>query len=159
MTSGAPSGPRTWSSGRSGGSGALPSSRKGVEDQVGARKLLRARRLVAPRDVAVGVGEHQRPLGEARRVVDAEGTARSPLRLPVRELRDGDAELLLERPLGPDRVARDAEQPGPALGELVEHLLVEVELVGTDGREGERVEDQHGRVAEKLRPSEPAPLL
>src|SRR5436190_249889 len=83
---------------------------------------------------ARGVGEDERALREPGRVVDVKGAARLPLRLPVRELRDRHAEVLLERLLRVQRVAGDAEQARAALLELGQNLLVEVELVGADRR-------------------------
>src|SRR4051794_1148589 len=115
MRCGASPGPRTWSSGAIGGTGALPrpltptAVRSGgrargerVEDQVGARKDAGVLTLPAPLHHAVGADHHER----ARRhpallEVDAERSARRALRLEVRQLLDADAELLLERLLRP----------------------------------------------------------
>src|SRR5437763_1791918 len=160
ITSRPPSAPRTWSSSASAGSGALPRSVMGSGAGLdGAGEIARAGSLVTPLDDRVGVGDHQRPLGEARLVVDAEGAADRALGLEVRQLRDVDPELLSEGVLRPRRVARDAEHPGAAGLEFVEDLVVDVELVRAHGAEGERVEDQHGRLPTQVLVRELLPLL
>ena len=120
---------------------------EGVEEEVGARQVARRGRLVAPAHDRVGADHDERPLREAARVQHAEGAAGGALGLEVRELLDRDAELLLERLLGPDRVAGDAVERRAALGEVAEQLVVDAQLVGADRREGERVEDQDRRPA------------
>src|SRR5690349_24257981 len=92
---------------------------------------------MAPEHGRVRAGHDERALGEAARVQDAEGAARLALGLEVRELLDRDAELLAERLLGPHGVAGDAVERRAALGEVVEDLLVDAQLVGADGRERE----------------------
>ena len=106
--------------------------------------------LMAPDHGAVGAHDHERALREAARMQDAERRTRRALGLEVRELLDLDAELLLEGRLRVGRVARHAVQRHTLGGEVVQHLVVERELVGADGREGERVEDQHRRTPEQL---------
>jgi hypothetical protein len=71
-------------------------------------------------------------------VVDAEGAARGALGLEVGELLDRDAQLLLERLLGGDRVAGDAVERQALGGEVAEQVVVDAELVGADRRERER---------------------
>ena len=63
-----------------------------------------------------------------------------------------DAELLRERALRPRRVAGDAVERRALLGQLAEHLLVQLQLVGAHGAERERVEDEHA----SSRPAGPA---
>src|SRR5437588_11550437 len=161
--------PRTWSSAASGGSGALPRSVtasgarldgvEAVEDQVRAGEVPGTRGLMAPLHHGVRVGDHQRALGEPGLVVDPEGPAGRALGLEVRQLRDVDPELLAEGVLRPRGVAGDAEEPGAAGLEFAQHLVVDVELVGAHGAEGERVEDQHGRLPPQIVPGERLPLL
>ena len=62
-----------------------------------------------------------------------------------------DAELLLERLLGPGRVAGDAVERRAALAEVLEHLLVDAQLVRADRRERERVEDEDRGPAQEIR--------
>ena len=92
-------------------------------------------------------------------MVDAESAACVPLRLEVRELLDVHAELLAEGLLGVGRVAGDAVQRGALSSELVEHLVVEAELVGAHRAEGERVEHQDGSSAVQVGTGEGAPIL
>ena len=99
---------------------------------------------------AVAVDDHERPLREAARVVDAERPAGRALGLEVRELLDLDAELLLEGALRVRRVAGDAVERRALGREVLEHLVVERELVRADRREGERVEDEDRRAPEQL---------
>ena len=47
-------------------------------------------------------------------------------------------------------VAGDGEQARALGGEVVQDLLVEVQLVGADRREGERIEDQDRRLARQV---------
>src|SRR3954447_19273651 len=110
-----------WSSGPIGASGAEPRSVSGerVEDQVGAGKLARRRRLVAPLHDGVGADQHERALREAARMQDAEGLAHGALGLEVRELLDLDVQGVLERRLRVVRVAGDAVERGAALGEVL----------------------------------------
>src|SRR5919199_297054 len=85
---------------------------------------------MAPAHDAVGTDDHDGAAGAAGRLeVGAERLGRRALGLEVRELLDADAELLLERGLGVARVGRD-----PA--------------------EGERVEDEDGRLAQQVLASE-----
>src|SRR5215211_2320073 len=157
MTTGAPAGPRTCSSGAGGGTGAedrspMPSSLapawrrgtaaarrasaledvQGVEEQVGARQVAGRGGFMAP--------AHERPLREAARVQDAERPAGRAFGLEVGELLDVDAELLLERLLGVGRVAGHAVERRPALGQVLAHLVVDRELARAYRRERERVE-------------------
>ena len=48
------------------------------------------------------------------------------------------------------RVAGDAVERHALLGEVLDHLLVEAQLVRADRREGERVEDQQRPLPEQL---------
>ena len=120
-------GPVRWSSGPSGGSGALPSpliaTSRAAQRAASASKirfapgqLARVGRLVAPLHDPVGADHDERALRHAARVVDAERAARRALGLEVRELLDRDAELLLER-LAATRSRRTrrrrASRPGP----------------------------------------------
>ena len=66
--------------------------------------------LVAPAHDLVGPDDHQCPLREATRVVDAERAADLALGLEVRQLLDRHPELPGERRLRPGRVARDPVQ-------------------------------------------------
>ena len=118
-----------------------------VEEEVRARQVARRLGLVAPAHDRVGPADDERPLREALGMEHPERAARLALGLEVRELLDRDAEALLERALRPDRVARDAVQRRAARLELVEHLVVEAQLVGADRRERERIEDEDGGAA------------
>jgi hypothetical protein len=69
---------------------------------------------------------------EAARVVDVERPAGRALGLEVRQLLDGDAQRLAERRLRVRGVAGDAVERHAALAEVVEHLVVERQLVGAD---------------------------
>src|SRR5215210_6906063 len=102
---------------------------KPVEDEVRAGQLPWVGGLVAPLHDSVRIHDHERALREPTLVVDAEGAASPALGLPVRQLLDAHAQLVLERPLGPRGVAGDAVQPGAARLELFEDFLVDVELV------------------------------
>src|SRR5215212_1965944 len=163
MRGGVSPAPRTWSSGPIGGTGALPrpltarpapaasACGERVEDQVRARQHAGVLALPAPLHDAVGTDHHERALRHAALlVVDAERSAGRALRLPVGQLLDCDAELLLERPLRLGRVARDAIERGALRGEAVQHLLVEVELVRADGAERKRIEDEDRRVSDEI---------
>src|SRR3954447_25967956 len=143
MTSG-PS-PRMWSSGAGGGTGAL---RNRVEDQVRPRDLERAGRTVDPLDRQVGADHDERSRRVAPAlVVQAEGLGELALRVEVGEQRDADAEMLLERLMRVGRVDRYAVELDALRLELAEHLVVDVQLVGADRAEVERVEDQHRALA------------
>ena len=132
---------------------------EGVEDQVRAGQVAGRVGLVAPEHHAVRARHHQRALGEAAGVQDAERAARRALGLEVRELLDRHAELVAERLLGPDGVAGDAVERRAALLEVLEDLLVDAQLVRADRRERERVEDEDGDPAQQVLPGEAVPLV
>ena len=71
--------------------------------------------------------------------------ARRALGLEVRELLAADAELLPERAPAPRCESQETpyRRRRPAGRSSPQHRLVELQLVGADGAEGERVEDQH----------------
>src|SRR4051794_26988795 len=98
MTS-TPPWPRTWSSGPGSGGPALV---KCVEDEIGARDLERAWRRVRPHDAEVGPDHHESAPRDAV-VVDPQAVPARDLALgvEVREQRDGDAQVLLERLVRP----------------------------------------------------------
>src|SRR3954451_16965071 len=131
--------------------GALRARGQAVEDQIGARHHAGVLAFPTPLDDPVGADDDQRAVRHAARLeVGTERARRRALRLEVRELEDRHAERLAERALGVRRVAGDPEQPRTAGGEVVQDLLVDLQLVGADGAEGERVEDQDRGVAEQV---------
>src|SRR5436190_22778112 len=141
--------PRTWSSSVGGGSGAL---RNGVEDEVRARDLERARRAVRPLDRQVGADHHERARrGAPLLVVDAVSVRYRALRVEIGQQRDADAQMVLERLVGVGRVDRDAVELDALALEVVEHLVVDVELIGADRTEVEWIEDQHSRATAQIR--------
>src|SRR5947209_13339836 len=152
MTTGASARPRAWSPARRPGAGALRRSltdgrlgldREPVEDEVRARQLARRGGQVGPLHDALGIEDDQRAVGHAAGLeVGAELARGLALGLEVRELRDARPDLRLEGLLRPDRVGGDPVEPR-ALGlEIAEDLLVDLELVGADRRERERIEDE-----------------
>ena len=73
------------------------------------------------------------------------------LGLEVRQLLDAHAELLGERRSAPRCESQETPYSLDArCAQLAEHLLVQLQLVGAHRAEGERVEDEHGRVAEQV---------
>src|SRR2546423_220295 len=169
MTSLASGSPRTWSSGPEGGTSALPRSalRSGdcalferVEDQVRARDLERRWRAVRPLHDAVRADHHERSCGHAALlVVDAELAGHLALRVEVREQRDRHAELLLEGIVRIRGVYRHAVQIDAARLQLAEHLLVDVQLVGADRAEVERIEGEDHRPPPKRLEGDLLPVL
>src|SRR5919204_1354197 len=174
-------GPRTWSSSRNGGTGALRKSvlmprslaggvgggssadgrgREPVEDEADAGEVAGRIGQVAPTHPPVRADDHDRPVRHpAGLEVGAERACRRALGLEVRELLDRDAELLLERLLRPDRIGRDAVERRALGGEVVEGLLVDLQLIGADRAEGKGVEDQDRRLAEQVLAREVAAVL
>ena len=112
------------------------------------------RRLVAPAHDAVGADDHQRTLGEAAVVQHAEGAAVAPLGSKSESCAIVTPSFSLNAACDQRRVAGDRVERRAALGELVEHLFVERQLVVADGAERERVEDEDARVPEQVRARE-----
>ena len=83
-------------------------------------------------------------------MVDTEGPTGLTLGLEVRELLDRDAELLAKGRLRPRRIARDAVERRAARGELAADFVIEAHLIGADGTEGKRIEDQHRRLTREV---------
>src|ERR1700694_5197507 len=121
-----------------------------LAQQLEARQLAGRWSLIAPSHDSLLVEDHQRPLGEAAGMEHAEGRARGALRLEVRELLAGDAELLLEGALRPGRVTRNPVERAVLLGQLRQQPLVQLQLVCAHRAERERVEDEHGLLAAEI---------
>src|SRR4051794_32652731 len=117
--------------------------RQRVEDQVGARDLTRVRRGIGPLDLAV-LDQHEAAVADARPVdVGAVGLRDLALGMKVGQQRHGQIELLAEGVMRIAGVDADADQRRALRLDLAEHLLVQVELIGADGAEVERIEDEH----------------
>ena len=103
-----------------------------------------SRGLVAPAHDAVGPDRSRARAAGSRRGCRRRrrGTPRPWARSPTAAR--SRCRAAPERLLRPRRVARDAVERGAAGGELVQHLVVDGQLVRADRREGEGVEDQDG---------------
>src|SRR6202023_172734 len=121
----------------SGGGGLAEGALHALAQQLRPGQVPRRRRLVAPAHNPVGAGDHERALGKAALVEHPEGRAGGALGLEVRELLAAHPQLLLEGRLRPARVAGDAVQHGPPLGQLAQERLIQLQRVGANGAEGQ----------------------
>src|SRR3954454_17495540 len=119
--------------------GRLRPRREPVEDQVRAGHDARVLALPAPLHHALGVDDDQRAVRDAGRLEEGPECARGlALGLVVGELRDAHTQRLAKRGLRVRLIAGDREDAGAGFGDLVQDLLVDLQLVGTDRAEGGR---------------------
>ena len=114
---------------------------------------------VGPEHGEIGPDDHERAVGEPGRLeVGAERLRRGALRLEVGEQRDGDAELLAER-LGANGPSQETPYSATPSAQLVDDLLVDLQLVGADGAERAREEDEDARAVLEVGAREVLELL
>src|SRR5262249_50768538 len=137
----------------------LGRSRETLAQQLDVRQLGGRGRLIAPAHHPAGIDHDKRALGKAALVQNAKRGAGGPLGLEVRQLRDADSELLPEGLLRPGAVAGDPVDLLAICGELLEAALIELQLVGADGAESERIEDEDRGRALKIALAEALPVF
>src|SRR5258708_3446687 len=123
---------------------------EGREDAVGAG-VDADRRQVAPADDALGIDDEEGATGRAGlRRIDAIVPGNGALGLEVREKRELEPAVLLEREVAPDAVDRDPEQLGAELPEFRQDLVIERHLVAADGAPVRRIKREDDGAPEEL---------